>query len=229
MLAQKAGRIIAISQNTKKDILHFFDIEEDIIDVVYLGNSSAVKCDFSSVGLKLPERFILFVGTRQGYKNFNFFIKAITPILRKDEDLYIVCAGGEKFSKDEIRFLDKLGIKNRIFRYFVEDDVLSYFYQKARVFVFPSLYEGFGIPVLESLSNNCPVALSNTSSLPEAAGEAGLYFNPQDELSLMDAVSKIVYNDAVRKDLQLKGVEQIKKFSWEKASDETAKVYRKLL
>ncbi|MFZ3169715.1 MAG: glycosyltransferase family 1 protein [Candidatus Methanoperedens sp.] len=229
LLAQKADKIIAISKNTKKDILKFYDIDEDKIEVIYLGNSLEKKDDFRTSNIKLPDNFMLFVGDRVGYKNFEFFIHAISPLLKNDASLYLICAGGGNFSEKERHLINEQQIKNSVLQYSVDDRILSYLYQKARVFVFPSLYEGFGIPVLESFSCGCPIALSKTSSLPEVAGDAGIYFDPMDEFSIRETVSKIIYSEEIRKELQLKGFKQLEKFSWEKTAKETANLYRSLI
>jgi glycosyltransferase involved in cell wall biosynthesis len=228
LLAQKADKIIAISKNTKKDILKLYNVDENKIEVIYLGNS--LKNDaFSTPNIKLPDNFILFVGDRIGYKNFDFFIRSIAPLLRNDASLYVVCSGGGKFSEKESNLIKELNIKNSVLQYSVDDRILSYFYQKARVFVFPSLYEGFGIPVLESFSCGCPIALSMTSSLCEVAGDAALYLNPMDEFSIRETVSKIIYSEEIRKELQIKGFKQLEKFSWEKTAKDTLNVYRSLI
>ena len=102
-------------------------------------------------------------------------------------------------------------------------------YKKALAFVFPSLYEGFGIPVLESFSCGCPVILSNTSSFPEVAADAAEYFNPEDEMSMIAAVKKMLYDEGMRAELRRRGFERLKYFSWEKTVSETKKVYESLL
>jgi len=230
LLAQKAAKIISISENTKRDIMKFYNIDESKIKVIYLGSSLKKNDNLIDPDIKLPENFILFIGSRIRYKNFDLFIRAITPLLKSSEDLYVVCVGSGRFSEVESYLFNKLNIEGRVLQYLINDDTLPYLYQKALAFVFPSLYEGFGIPVLEAFSCGCPVVLSNASSFPEVAGEAGIYFDPNDESSIREAVSKVVYGgEKVRKDLQFKGLEQLKKFSWEKTAKETIAVYKKLL
>ncbi len=230
LLAQKAAKIISISENTKRDIIKFYNIDENKIKVIYLGSSLKINDNLIVPDIKLPENFILFIGSRIGYKNFDLFIHAITPLLKSSEDLYVVCVGSGKFSEVESYLFDELNIKGRVLQYSIDDETLPYFYQKAIAFVFPSLYEGFGIPVLESFSCGCPVVLSNASSFPEVAGDAAIYFDPKDESSVREAVSIVVQGgEKVRKDLQFKGLEQLKKFSWEKTAKETIDVYKKFL
>jgi glycosyltransferase involved in cell wall biosynthesis len=168
------------------------------------------------------------VGGRGIYKNFYPFLKAILPLFQIDKDLYIVCTG-DKFSKDESLILDSYQISNRVIHIAAHDELLSVLYSKAIAFVFPSLYEGFGLPVLESFSCGCPVVLSNTSSLPEVGGDAVLYFDPLDASLMLEVVAEIVTNESLRKELTIKGYEQLKKFSWDTMANQTLALYKKVL
>lgn len=231
ILSQKATKIIAISENTKKDIMHFYGIEEEKIEVIYLGNSLNVHTNnvLKDLAMKIPSKYILFVGSRGGYKNFAFFVKSISPIIHDNDDLFLVCAGGGNFSNIERVLFCELGINNKIIHFSVDDQGLVQLYKNAILFVFPSLYEGFGIPILESLACGCPLILSDTSSFPEVAGNSAIYFNPQEEGSIKNAVEKVIYNKSLRNDMILKGYNQVKKFSWEKATNETVDLYRSVL
>lgn len=223
-LAEKASRIISISENTKKDLIELYGIHPGKIDVVYLGNSLSPSGDMAN-GVKLPERYILFVGSRARYKNFGKLIHAVTPILHKDKSLCVVCAGGNNFKDSEIQLFKQLDIPKQIFQYNIDDSHLAQFYKNALVFAFPSLYEGFGIPVLESFACGCPLACSNTSSLPEIAGGAAAYFDPDSEESIFSTINRVVNNIEIRSDLVKRGKERLPFFSWEKTAIETKKVY----
>ncbi len=231
ILAEKATKIIAISQNTKKDIIKFYGIKKDKISVIYLGSSLKMGDEeYNLKNIRLPKKYILFVGDRHLYKNFVIFVKSIAPLLREGEGLSLVCAGGKKFTVEEVNIFDKLQIQNKIIHLDINNDkTLSYLYSKAIVFVFPSLYEGFGIPILEAFSCRCPVAASNKSSLPEVGGDAALYFDPSDENSIRETVKRIVYNNNLRENLKLKGTKQLKKFSWRKTAQETLNVYKEVI
>ena len=229
LLAQKATRIIAISENTKRDIIRFFDIDENKIEVIYLANSFNMNKDDKIINVVTPEKYILFVGSRRGYKNFDLFIKTISPLLNDDVKLNVICAGGGEFNSMEIEKLKNLKIKDKVFFYSGSDSVLAYLYQKAIAFVFPSLYEGFGIPILESFASGCPVICSKTSSLPEVAGDAVVYFDPTDKLSMLNSIKKVIYDDKLRKQLIDKGIEREKEFTWKKTADKTKKIYEKIL
>lgn len=225
LLMEKADRIIAVSENTKRDILKLYPhINEFKIDVIYHGTSIKIK---DTIETTLPEKYILFVGTRSIYKNFLFFLNAVSELLKNEEDLFVVCAGGGSFSQSENQYVTKLGLENKvIFKSFTEDE-LGFFYKHAVCFVFPSQYEGFGIPVLESMACGCPVVLSNHSSFPEVAGDAGIYFELNDAADLRNKISTLIHNKSVRDHFSQKGIEQARKFSWEKAASECIAVYKK--
>jgi len=229
LLAQKATKIIAISENTKKDIIEFLGIDENKIEVIYLANSFNMNKDDKIINVVTPEKYILFVGSRRGYKNFDLFIKTISPLLNDDGKLNVICAGGGEFNSMEIEKLKNLKIKDKVFFYSGSDSVLAYLYQKAIAFVFPSLYEGFGIPILESFASGCPVICSKTSSLPEVAGDAVVYFDPTDKLSMLNSIKKVIYDDKLRKRLIDKGIERKKEFTWEKTAEKTKKIYEEIL
>ncbi len=225
LLAQKATKIIAISESTKKDIIDFYKFNPQKIEVIHLATSLRPHNDLTGQK-KLPQRYILFVGLRHLYKNFEMFLKAIGPIFKEDQILHLICAGGGGFSKKENALMDELGIKDKVISFMKAADTdLAHLYQNAAVFVFPSLYEGFGIPVLEAFACGCPTALSDSSSLPEVGGSAAIYFNPHDPVSIRNAVEKIIYDEALRSQLRLKGYEQLKKFSWEATACKTRDLY----
>lgn len=225
LLAQKAVKIIAISENTKKDIIKIIGIDEGKIEVIYLGNSFKINKDKKTINIKIPEKYILFVGSRRSYKNFELFIDAVSPIINEDNELNIVCAGGGDFSKIEIEKFRSLKIRDKLFYYSGSDSTLTYLYQKATAFVSPSLYEGFGIPILESFACRCPLICSKVSSLPEVAGDAAIYFDPTDKLSMLNSIQKVIYNDDLKKQLINKGIERVKEFTWKKTADKTKKIY----
>ena len=224
-LMEIATRIIAVSENTKKDIIKIYPhIDSSKIDVVYHGCSIEINKVKSEI---LPEKYILFVGTRAIYKNFIFLVQSITTLLKNDKDLHLICAGGGDFNSVEKELILELGLESQISQKYFNEDELGYFYNRAICFVFPSMYEGFGIPVLESMTCGCPVVLGKHSSFPEVAGDAGVYFDINSAHDLKDKISSIVQNESLRNEFSLKGLEQAKKFSWEKAASECLAVYKK--
>lgn len=176
LLVEKATKIIAISESTKKDLIELFGTDESKIEVVYLGNSMFSKPD-AQINFQIPKKYILFVGSRGGYKNFEGFIKSVASILNQNKELFVVCVGGGKFTSGEMQLLSDLTITEQVVQYNLDDESLAYLYKNALAFIFPSLYEGFGIPVLESFACSCPLLYNNTSSLPEIAGDGADNFS----------------------------------------------------
>ena len=221
---RKANRIIAISNNTKRDIIETFNINPDKIDVIYHGFN---RQDLTKYENEFG-RYILFVGSRALYKNFNFFVNAITPLLKKEKDIKLICVG-IPFGEEELKNLERLKISHQVTAMNVSEEKLNQLYRNALVFVFPSLYEGFGMPILEAFANACPVCLSNTSCFPEIAGNAAVYFDPLDKESIFQAVSNIIYNSEFRSKIVDAATNRLLNFSWSKAAQETAASYKKAI
>ncbi len=220
----KAAHIIAVSENTKRDIIEYYGIDGAKISVVYHA-SSLIKSTHTT--LQLPSQYILYVGTRYLYKNFGTFINAIKSVLL-EKKIKLLCVGAP-FSDEENLLLQELGIREYCLQLFVDDDELYRVYANALFFVFPSLYEGFGIPILEAFDAGCPALISNTSCFPEIAGDAAAYFNPYDAADIESAVRRLIENDAERKELIARGKERIKAFSWKNSAKQMVEVYKKVL
>jgi glycosyltransferase involved in cell wall biosynthesis len=228
LLAQKANNIIAISESTKKDIVELYGISEEKVDVIYLGNSLDVSNTKASK-LKPPEKYILFIGDRLIYKNFIYFLDSIADILLKDKDLSLVCSGSSSFSSNELEFFKEKKLSDKIFHFKASEADLIHLYKNALCFVFPSLSEGFGIPVLEAFACGCPLAVSNVSSLPEVAGEGAVYFDPSNSNSINSAVSELINSSTLRENVVQKGYIQLEKFSWKRTATETLQLYNKIV
>jgi glycosyltransferase involved in cell wall biosynthesis len=222
----RADHIIAISESTKRDLQHIFNIPEEKISVVYHGyqEGGEVQPDF------IPpfKDYLLYVGDRAGYKNFNRFVQAVKPLLEK-YDINLVCAGGGGFGQAEQEMLIRAGIQNRAKQISASEGALNALYQKAIVFVYPSLYEGFGLPILEAFKNNCPVAMSNTSCFREVGGEAVSYFDPYHIDDITRAIEVVVNSQDTANLLRQSGIQQLSHFSMDKCMRETLDVYRKLV
>lgn len=227
VLIKNATKVIAISENTKRDIVNIFGTSPDKIDVVYLGSS--LNNQNSADMPYLPDKYILYVGNRGAYKNFDLLIDSVAETLLEDKSLYLVCCGGGGFNTSEIRKFSDKNIADKIVNIQGSDNELKTLYKNAIALVFPSLYEGFGIPIVEAMSNGCPVVLSNTSSMPEVGGDAAKYFNPNSKKELKDSVFDVVYNDKLRSELIRKGYYQSNKFTWELTAKNTLEVYRSIL
>jgi len=231
-LILEASRVIAISENTKKDVVRLTGIDEGKVDVVHLASTIGRETR-THRALITPEKYILFVGHRGGYKNFKRFFHAIIPLLNKDKAMYLVCLGGKQlngsFELLEKRWIDDAGLADRVLLRAASDDELTNWYRRAQCLVFPSLYEGFGLPVLEALSIGCPVATSNTSSLPEVCGQAAAYFHPESIDSIRTTVEGLVESSDWRRHLIEQGQNHAARFSWDRVANETIGVYQAVL
>lgn len=226
VLAAKAAHIIAVSENTKRDIVDILNINPSKISVVYHG-SSILKRE-KSKNLDLPEDYILYVGDRQNYKNFYFFISAIAPIFETRPTLKLLCTG-RAFTGEELCYIKMNKLQERIVHMFVrEKDFFGVFHQ-AKIFVFPSYYEGFGIPIIEAFDSECPVMLSNSSCFPEIAGDAAIYFNPKNVRQIRETLTELMDNKVLHDELISKGKKRAENFTWSNASEQTLEIYTKVL
>lgn len=221
----KADALIAISENTRKDIIKVFPEKASQITVVYHGYTFT---DIAPAAMQLPQNYILFIGERWHYKNFPVFAQAVSSLLLKQKDLHLICAGGKAFDENEITLLKKLNILEKTRQINATDAQLKQLYQNASVFVFPSKLEGFGLPLLEAFANSCPVACSNTSSLPEVAGDAVVYFDPETPQTISNAVERIIGDTNEQERLREKGRARLQQFPFNKCLEETLSVYKTL-
>lgn len=221
-----ADRIVAVSENTRNDILRFYpEIDPGKIKVIYHGASFSGAEPERGVW---PDRYILFVGRREGYKNFLNFMASVRPLLEKERDLYVVCAG-EHLKAGEADAIRDMGLEGRVVTVRATDAQLVSLYREAQVFVFPSLYEGFGLPILEAFASGCPVCLSDASCFPEIAQDAALYFDPSDSASVCDTVSRCIHDTDMRRLLIRKGESRLAAFSWKESAYALEKVYSDLV
>lgn len=234
---EAADAVIAVSEWTKKDAIELYGLDEDKVSVIYEGVNPrfrpAPSETISVIRQKygLPEGFILSVGTIEPRKNLTSLLEAYHSLRNARPDLKLVIVGKKGWLYEGFfRKLHKLGLENEvIFPGFVRDEDLPALYSAADLFVFPSLYEGFGLPVLEAMACGAPVVTSNTSSLPEVAGEAALLIDPRSLEALARAMRDVLDNKILRDDLRARGPKQAAKFTWETAARETLAIYRSLL
>jgi glycosyltransferase involved in cell wall biosynthesis len=225
-LIMRADRIIAISENTKNDIIDYYKVDKSKISVVHLGFSFPINEEITDPILNF--KYVLFVGKRIMYKNFLFTIETISDLLIKN-DLKFVCFGGGGFSMKEIELIQRLELQEYVIHFNKYDDKsLHNLYSNALFFIFPSLYEGFGLPLLEAFASDCPVLSSYGGSLKEIGGVAPIYFNPEDSQSLYDTFSKLIGSSDMIKNCKKNGKERLKYFSWDKTYEDTIKVYNSL-
>ena len=226
---KRANHVICVSENTKNDLIELFNVSPTKISVIRhgytLGKESLQRK--SNIGNK---PYILYVGQRGAYKNFSRLLQAYSYSSRLQRAFKLVCFGGSRFSNDEINQIKQLNLETEdVVHLNGDDDILSTLYSNAAVFVFPSLYEGFGIPPLEAMSFKCPVVCSNTSSLPEVTGDAAEYFDPYNIEEMMFSIESVVFSTEKRNKLIKMGLKRINLFSWEKCAEQTLKVYSSLL
>lgn len=223
-MIKMADGIITVSENTKKDLLRIYPFaKEKPIKVIYHGNSLN-KAD-NIVPVEIPDRYILYVGHRLGYKNFNCFVDALSMMIEK---IAVICVGGGDFTPQEQELFNKKEIRKYMLQKSLTDGELLYVYRNAELLVFPSLYEGFGMPILEAFGSECPIILSDRSCFEEIAGNAALYFNGEDPNELLQKIETLLNDKALREKLVNLGKKRVKDFSWEKATLETYHFYQQI-
>lgn len=230
----RADRVICISESTRRDLIELFQVPENKISVVYLGFDELASsgCETHCSYTRPSEApYLLYVGKRGGYKNFKTVLHAFANTSSIRKIFSLVCFGGGEFSKEEREDIARLGLSSDLVIHInaTGDDVLSHMYKNAAAFVYPSLYEGFGIPPLEAMSLDCPVICSNTSSIPEVVGTAGEYFDPTSSESIGAAIESVVLSPSKRDGLVRRGRERCLTFSWRKCANETSQIYRSLM
>jgi len=231
--ASRADHVICISESTRRDLIEYCGVPEEKTSVVYLG----VDVEFiqnvkvsSDEGEQFHRPFLLYVGARSGYKNFDRFVRAFSRSSRLSSAFDIVCFGGGPLQLAELRVAEESGLRSgQITHRGGGDSILANLYNEAEALVYPSLYEGFGIPPLEAMAVGCPVISSNTSSLPEVVGDAAEYFDPTNEESILVALERVLDSPERRAELVMRGEEQYRKFTWEKCAQETLSIYRSLI
>jgi len=223
---EKADHIIAISDATKKDIQHFYNIPDEKITVIHHGfQPFEVKEKQKSLS---QQNYLLYVGDRRAYKNFSLFITAITPLLKKDSSLKIMCIGGGNFKQAELEIIMRLKIQNQIFQLTASDDDLIKLYENAIAFIYPSLCEGFGLPLLEAFQHDCPIVASDIDCFREIGGNAVQYFDPYIEQDILYNIEQIIDNESLRKTLIENGRRQLLKFPISLCTEKTINVYKTL-
>ena len=217
---------MSVSENTKNDLMNILKVPESKISVIYHG-SPGVVCVHQNPIVDKP--YFLYVGSREGYKYFMPFLKSLLPFLYNHVDINVVCTGPD-FSYKELRFFKKNGIQSRMIHVNGNDEMIMNLYSYALCFIFPSIQEGFGMPILEAYKANCPVLLNNKSCFPEIARDAALYFdlteNSTDLVKVIESFLSMSEKD--KNDLLRRQRERLEFFSWEKSSMQLFDVYKSL-
>ena len=237
--ARAATHVIAVSESTKRDLVEKLDVSPDKVTVVYEGvdhekfrvQGSGFRVDEVRGKYGIDSDYLLFVGTVQPRKNLVRLIKAFSMLSPRFPNLDLVIAGKKGWLADEIYAAPKkFGVEEKVkFLGYVPEDEIRSLMNGASALVFPSLYEGFGLPVLEALACGCPVVTSNISSLPEVVGEAGILVDPYNVEDIVRGIEEVLgFNEKGRQDLVERGLRQAKKFTWQKAAKETIEVFESL-
>lgn len=234
---QSADTIICISENTRKDLLDHYDtVPTEKVFVTHLGfdalgnlltDEPASTFRARAVGADMP--YILFVGHRAGYKNFAGLLQAYSNSPWLNQNFALLSFGGGAFTPAEQALIASSPAPERIRQMGGSDTVLASCYRHAALFVYPSLYEGFGIPPLEAMSMDCPVACSNTSSIPEVVGDAAAFFDPSRVDSLQNTLETVLNTSAISADLVQRGKVRRTQYSWRQCAEQTVDIYRTAL
>ena len=207
-------------------MLKYFDLNPDKITVIHHG----IEMPRIPAGLEariVEEPYILYVGMRHLFKNFKNFVKGFGAIADKFPDVKVVCTRNP-FNKEEQELFARLGITDRMQVVTADEVTLNRLYRDALFFVFPSLYEGFGMPILEAMANGCPTAIADASCFPEIGGDASLYFNPKDTNSIADTLKTMIQDESLRRELTRKGLQRASKFSWQRCAEQHMELYKSL-
>jgi glycosyltransferase involved in cell wall biosynthesis len=239
---RKADKVIAVSKYSRDDITKFYQLPDEKADYTYNGvDFERFNQNFSEDRKKdvrkkygLPENFLLYIGTLQPRKNIPALIDAFSILVERynQRDLKLVIAGNRdahNFDRKIDEMAEKNDLKGRVFfTGWADEEDKPVLYKLAKCFVFPSLYEGFGIPIVEAMAAGTPVVSSNKTSLPEVGEDGVLLIDPENKEEFAKNINKILTDENFRADLIKKGIEQAKKFSWQKTAGKTLEIYRKL-
>jgi glycosyltransferase involved in cell wall biosynthesis len=223
-----ADHVICISDNTKRDVQELFGISDEKMSVVPLGFT--VPRGVADNTPRSDPPFVLFVGARHAYKNFDRLLHALQLVKQHQElaSLSLVCFGGGAFTDRERATIAAAGLQASVAHRTGGDAELFELYGRAELLVYPSLYEGFGIPLLEAMASKCPVACSSTSCFPEVAGNAAEFFDPYDPESVAGGMLRILLDRGRRSELAQAGLRRCAMYSWFRCAAETAAVYGRL-
>ena len=235
---RNADTIIAISENTKNDIIKYYAIDPQKIQVVYpsfdnvfLQSKDSSENEIILKQLALPKDYLLYVGSVTERKNLLSIIKAIEMLSAENQLPLVVVGNGRGYKKKIQEYISEKNLKQKIIwlENISDNTILRAIYQQAQIFIYPSFYEGFGMPVMEAMLCKTPVITSNTSSLPEAGGPDSFYVDPQSAEQIAEGIEKILSDEALRNTMIEKGFSYVQKFSGKKTASDIISVYQQTL
>lgn len=225
-LCPLASHIHVPSQNTKSDLVNILGINPSNVTVIPHGAPDTPKVKHQAL-FGFP--YLLYVGARWSYKNFAPFLEECSIIIARHPEIRVVCTG-TAFDEEELQLIEQFGIGGKVMHVFASEPEMQSLYQNAVAFVYPSAYEGFGMPILEAFVNRCPVLLNNASCFPEIGGDAAVYFDINKKGDLAEHIVELLqYSDEDRQQIIRKGIQRAKCFSWEESARKLMQVYETIL
>jgi glycosyltransferase involved in cell wall biosynthesis len=219
--------VLSISESTSRDLVRFYGCSPRQVVTVPLGIDAEAFTQQARMPHPFRRPYILFVGMRHRYKNFGRFATAAARVLAA-HDVSLALVGGGPLQDGEREVFAKAGVAERVVQASVSDTLLPTIYKEAEMFVFPSEYEGFGLPILESFASSCPVVASRASCFPEVGGEAMEYFDPYAPDDIAQAMERVLLSPTRAKELRRLGSERVKAYSWQRTAELTAAAYNRL-
>lgn len=226
---KQATKIIAVSENTRNDLIDLCGVDPAKIETIYHGNSFFNNLERRSTPAVTEFKYILYTGKRYAYKNFEKMLQSLIPIMQEDQSLRLICAGGGAFKNTELNQLSHHHLIDRVLYHPIHsDEQLSSLYNHAELMIYPSLYEGFGLPIIEAFACGCPVVTSSGSSTGEIAGNAAVLINPNETADMTEKISKVLYDLPLQKELVTLGHNRAHLFNWDKTANQTLKLYQSI-
>lgn len=224
----QADHIICVSESTRRDLELIYGDLDVPISVVHHGVDDVFRPGALPIE-NFPSEYLIFIGNRGDYKDARTLLKAVVLIAGDFTDLQLVFVGGGPLTANESRYISELGLTARVQQVSLGEDQMASAYANARLCVFPSRYEGFGLPALEAMACGTPLILANSSSLPEVGGKAAVYFAPGDEEALAREIATLLRDDEAQQRLSRLGIERAEMFTWRNAAEKTKNVYEQAI
>lgn len=223
---RRADAVICISETTREDLHRFHPDYDRPVFTVPLGVSASYFDPTPTKLPHLPEKYVLYVGNRTAHKNIDFLLEAYAEIVARYPDVHLVMVGARNATESDR--LSELGIEQTTLRLRVSDEVLPWIYRKASVLMYGSLWEGFGLPVVEAMASGCPVVIADIGALTEVGGDAALVFESHDRATIVDHLDRVLTDEAESERLRRAGLERARLFTWRNTAELTAKVYEQV-